>query len=468
VETYRLMLPDKDVSAIIFSSASPGDDLDRLNAYVRECSERTGFPSLVFASPEWSADRFEREIANGGFVGAKVYLSLAPAYLPRTEIRIFDFLPQHQLEVLNRRGWIVMLHIPRDARLMDPVNLAQMVEIDRRYPSAKVIIAHVGRAYCDEDAGKAFEVLAETGNLLFDIAANTNERVFRRLIRAVGADRILFGSDLPILRMRMRRVCEDGVYVNLVPKGLYGDVSGDRHMREVGAPESDRLTFFLYEQIDAFRRAAEAEGLSRDDVEKVFHGNAERIITEARGNKRSAQLCMVWPKNRLGDPPTWSLPPGYVLTTYAATYDEAYIRLMRAAGFDNWGHKNLGHVLARCLPGGLFFIVHEATGALVGTACAIHNPTAHHPFGAEVGWVAVDPAHRGKGLGYAVTAAATRRLREAGYEQIYLLTDDWRLPALRTYLRLGFVPFLFQPNMAKRWRAVCDRLGVDFTVAESG
>ena len=38
---------------------------------------------------------------------------------------------------------------------------------------------------------------------------------------------------MPILRMRARRICENGIYVNLVPKGLYGDVSGDIHMREV-------------------------------------------------------------------------------------------------------------------------------------------------------------------------------------------------------------------------------------------
>ncbi len=76
------------------------------------------------------------------------------------EIRIFDFLPPHQLDVLNRNGWVVMLHIPRDGRLGDPVNLAQMVEIEKNWPRVRVIIAHVGRAYCDEDVGHAFEKLS--------------------------------------------------------------------------------------------------------------------------------------------------------------------------------------------------------------------------------------------------------------------------------------------------------------------
>lgn len=38
-----------------------------------------------------------------------------------------------------------MLHIPRDGRLKDPVNLAQMMEIEEKYPKVKLIIAHVGR-----------------------------------------------------------------------------------------------------------------------------------------------------------------------------------------------------------------------------------------------------------------------------------------------------------------------------------
>jgi len=50
----------------------------------------------------------------GKFLGAKVYLNLAAPYIPEKEIRIFDFLPPHQLDVLHRNKCVVMLHIPRD------------------------------------------------------------------------------------------------------------------------------------------------------------------------------------------------------------------------------------------------------------------------------------------------------------------------------------------------------------------
>lgn len=279
IETYRLLFPGKSVKPLIFSFVeSHEDDLEGANAYVSHAANEHGFASLIFASPQWSSERLEQEIRKGGFIGAKVYLTLSPAHVPVDDIRIFDFLPHHQLEVLDRHGWIVMLHIPRPGRLRDPVNLADMLEIERRYPNAQVIIAHVGRAYCPEDVGDAFAVLAQTRRMLFDSSANTNAAVFEQLIRTVGPRRILFGSDLPITRMRMRRICENGNYINLVPKGLYGDVSDDKHMREVDGEQADALSFFLYEEIDAFRRAAQATALTPQDIEDVFYGNAARLI----------------------------------------------------------------------------------------------------------------------------------------------------------------------------------------------
>lgn len=282
LETYRLLFPGKKVTPLVFANLGDRSALEGLNAYVSKSAKKHPIPALIFAVPEWKGKELEEKILAGGFCGTKVYLQYAPLYIPTDEIRIFDFIPHHQLEILDDHGWILMLHIPRPARLKDPVNLAQMVEIEKRYPRVKLIIAHVGRAYCNEDAGNAFEVLAQTKNVMFDISANTNAWVFERLIKAVGPKRILFGSDLPITRMRMRRICEKGIYVNLVPKGLYGDVSGDKHMREVGGQEAERLTFFLYEEIDAFRRAAEATGLTKEDIEDIFYHNAFNLFRKSK------------------------------------------------------------------------------------------------------------------------------------------------------------------------------------------
>ena len=280
-ESYRLMFPGRSVKALVFSSVREHDDVDAMNAYIGEAGRSHGHPTLMYAFPAWSGKEVDRRIRAGRFLGVKVYLNLAPAYLPRQEIRIFDFLPPHQLEVMDRLGLVVMLHVPRDLRLRDPVNLAQILEIEGRYRGLQLVLAHVGRAYCNEDVGDAFRILEGTERLVFDFAANTNDWVFEQALRAVGPKRVLFGSDLPIVRMRLRRICENGVYVNLVPRGLYGEVSGDRNMREIDGPEAGRLTFFMYEELLAFRRAAERVGLSAADLQDVFYDNAARILARA-------------------------------------------------------------------------------------------------------------------------------------------------------------------------------------------
>jgi predicted TIM-barrel fold metal-dependent hydrolase len=283
LQTYELMFPNQKVTPLIFGTPRRGLIFDQTNDYVSQAARQHNLPSLIVSAPEWSAEELARQVKDGGFLGLKPYLTLAPEHLGADDITIFDFLPHHQLEVANAYGWIVMLHIPRGKRLRDPVNLEQMQEIERRYPDVRLIIAHIGRAYCVKDVGDAFDVLRDTKRMLFDFSANTNAQVMEGLIHAVGPQRVLFGSDMPILRMRMRRICENGVYINLVPPGLYGDVSDDPHMREVDQNEGAKLSFFMYEELLAFRRAAEATGLTTADLEDVFYNNAARLIAEAGG-----------------------------------------------------------------------------------------------------------------------------------------------------------------------------------------
>ncbi len=105
----------------------------------------------------------------------------------------------------------------------------------------------------------------------------------------------------------------------------------------------------------------------------------------------------------------------------------------------------------------------EGQGEIVASAMALRSQTKTPPFEGELGWLAGDPAHAGKGLGRAVSAAVTTRFIGAGFRNIHLYTEDWRLPALKTYLKLGYVPFLYTPGMPERWRAVCAQLGWPFT-----
>ena len=278
-ETYKLMFPGKDVKALMFGMY----ETDANNDYLAEKSKEWGWPALFYSLPSMSADELEAAIRKGGFLGVKCYLSRSPSYIPAKEIRIFDFFPKHQLQRLNDMGAICMCHIPRDDRLKDPVNVAQIIEINKEFPKLRFIVAHVGRAYTKGDIGTALEdIKAQAPSTVFDFCANCCEYAITEVIRHFGPKQVMFGTDMPILRMRTHRIEENGTYVNLVPPGLYFDPLGDPHLREVSEEEGKKITFFAYEELLAFKRAAKTLGLTKQDIEDIMYNNINNMVEGAR------------------------------------------------------------------------------------------------------------------------------------------------------------------------------------------
>ena len=279
-ETYDLMFPGKDVKALMFISGKTG--VEKNNAYLSEKSKEYGWPALYYSHPTQSADELEAKIREGGFLGVKCYLNRAPSYIPAEEVRIFDFFPKHQLARLNEMGAICMCHIPRNGRLKDPVNIHQILEIRKEFPKLRFIVAHIGRAYTKEDVGDAFDLLTTEPETMYDFSANCCEYAITEALKRCGTKHLMFGTDMPILRMRTHRIEENGTYVNLVPPGLYYDPYGDPHLREVSEEEGKKITFFAYEELLAFKRACKTLGLTKEDVEDVMYNNANNLIEGAR------------------------------------------------------------------------------------------------------------------------------------------------------------------------------------------
>ena len=278
-ETNRLLFPDKKVISVLYGQPMITIDLKKNNAYVARCAERNHFPALYISHPDQSAESVERAVlGNPCFKGLKVYLQFAPSYIPSNEIRIYDFLPHEHLALADKHGWVVQLHIARPKRLADPVNYVQLLEIEQKYPNLQLIVAHLGRAYADEDVGDALDYLANTEKTVWDFTANTNQHVMERVLEKFGPERFIYGTDFPIFRMKARRTVENGFYINEIPRGSLGDVSADPHMREIDYPEADRISFFIYEEILSCKRACERLGLGKTDVEKIFYSNSARIF----------------------------------------------------------------------------------------------------------------------------------------------------------------------------------------------
>lgn len=95
-------------------------------------------------------------------------------------------------------------------------------------------------------------------------------------------------------------------------------------------------------------------------------------------------------------------------------------------------------------------------GKIIATATAVESPT--YP---GVGWfrmIGVHQSARGVGAGKMVCLAALHALRERGYTEAMLSTDDERLPAISLYLSLGFEPYYSHESHKERWEQVLSAL----------
>ena len=94
----------------------------------------------------------------------------------------------------------------------------------------------------------------------------------------------------------------------------------------------------------------------------------------------------------------------------------------------------------------------------VGTASAWHVSDCPEHIG-YLHYVGVLPSETGRGLGLQVSLAALHKMVSEGRTAAVLRTDDYRIPAIKTYLKLGFHPVLVHENQRDRWPAAFEKMG---------
>jgi uncharacterized protein len=273
---YKTVFPGREFSCLAFGEASLDFDIEAGNAALQADCVRNGWYRLAVVRPQWTAEQVTRELDRFRTLGVKVYYSLIeddPTTRDRfLEASIFDFLPHHQLELLNDRQAWVTLHVPKAGRLGHPDNLREIREIRRRYPDLTLVVAHLGRCYTMPQAEQALPPLADDPGLFFDLAAVFNPDVLRLALKLFGPSRLLYGTDNPVFYMRGRQQWRETSYVNHTDYPFH--FNRDREPREI----ESRYTLYMYEALRAIKRACENLALNRSQIEAVFSGNAQTLI----------------------------------------------------------------------------------------------------------------------------------------------------------------------------------------------
>lgn len=164
----------------------------------------------------------------------------------------------------------------------------------------------------------------------------------------------------------------------------------------------------------------------------------------------------------LNDLPEIELPQGYSIRTSRDGDAIHWVRIIRESFKDtNCDQSLFERGMLRdpdYLPERIFFVC-APDGIPCGTASAYRGEGLARDAGC-LHMVGVCPGHTGKRLGFAVSLAVLRRFRFEGPSSAVLQTDDYRLAAIKTYLRLGFLPLTRHESHPAQWDAVYVGLGM--------
>lgn len=100
-----------------------------------------------------------------------------------------------------------------------------------------------------------------------------------------------------------------------------------------------------------------------------------------------------------------------------------------------------------------FFLVVKGEKEMAASACIQIGQRT--PDSATLHAVYTSDTYRGLGLGRAVVQQVINYAIEHGIHEIFLTTDDWRVPAIALYLKMGFIPVFYEPDMRSRWTKIC-------------
>ena len=166
------------------------------------------------------------------------------------------------------------------------------------------------------------------------------------------------------------------------------------------------------------------------------------------------------------------LPKGYTVSMYRGTEEEltAWLDMCfrgqllpenppESGNYRDWFKVTVLDYVDLNPAEDVVFILDPA-GAPVASICAVKH-------GEEQGYihmVAAHPDFRGLGIGHAMLAYALEKLEARHCTYSILTTDDFRLPAIKTYLDAGFRPVLRDDpdsDQRARWDAVIATLGYE-------
>ena len=275
--------PGRETFALCFGLPNPQYNNRENDRYVAEgCDNKRLFGLRLLDPHVDTPEALQADLTSGKFLGVKPY----PRYTRHPDLndaQIPEMLPDWSMEIVNELGQIVMLHIPRKMRLADPLNQKHLVELCTTYPNAKIMLAHIGRAYYLQNVLGNLERLREFPNMYYDLTMVQHWEVMEHTFERVDRDKVVFGTDIPIALAPGKAVEINNQYSYVTPRPWAISITDDHGKIQ--------FTSFLYEELRAMKRAVQRLGLDRSYVEDMFYNNGMKVLKEVLSRTKAKSVA---------------------------------------------------------------------------------------------------------------------------------------------------------------------------------
>lgn len=222
---------------------------------------------LMVVTPDDDPEWVRQEVNRLGACGLKCYHTYSSA-TPTWHAHIPDYLPEQLVKVTDEEGWVITLHMVRDRSTADPDNIRWIRHYCERYPNMKLILAHLGRSLNPSHGLEGLPQLTGLGNLYFDTSAGFEATSVQAVLRTMGHERLMYGTDCPVSHGRGRCLAAADSFVWL------------RHNTPVWEQPQAKIKPVLagLEHLRTLKWAFWSERLSDSAVEDVFYNNAAKLL----------------------------------------------------------------------------------------------------------------------------------------------------------------------------------------------
>ena len=272
-EYLRLMQdlhPGRRMAALFIPAVQPTEQglFTEQNEWVaRAVAADPACRGLFFIRPEDDPEWVRQEVRRMGLHGLKCYHTMASVQ-PTWEAEIPDYLPESLVRVAHEEGWVITLHMVRSRAAADPTNIRWIRHYCEHYPDMKLILAHSARGFQPTHNLEGLPQLTGFDNLYFDTSVNCEPVAHQAIIRLIGHDKLMYGTDLPVSHLRGRHLGAADSFVWLYQES---PVWGEKHL-------SIQPVLIGLEHLRSIKWACWSERLDDRAVEDIFWNNAARLF----------------------------------------------------------------------------------------------------------------------------------------------------------------------------------------------